>query len=86
MGTRLGTPKAITAAAHKLARVIYHLLTTRQSYEKVFSPGAKHYTGSASRTGFDVKLANWASLWSDLRHDGVPWDSIEIKCIVRYRG
>ena len=34
MRTRLGTPKAITAAAHKLARVIYHLLTTRQSYEE----------------------------------------------------
>ena len=38
MRTRLGTPKAITAAAHKLARVIYHLLTTRQSYqESVFA-------------------------------------------------
>jgi transposase len=34
MRTRLGTPKAITAAAHKLARVIYQLLTTRQSYEE----------------------------------------------------
>lgn len=34
MRMRLGTPKAITAAAHKLARVIYHLLTTRQSYEE----------------------------------------------------
>ena len=34
MRTRLGTPKAITAAAHKLARVIYHLLTTGQSYEE----------------------------------------------------
>lgn len=34
MRTRLGTPKAITAAAHKLARVIYHLLTTRQPYEE----------------------------------------------------
>jgi hypothetical protein len=34
MRTKLGTPKAITAAAHKLARVIYHLLTTRQSYEE----------------------------------------------------
>jgi transposase len=34
MRTRLGTPKAITAAAHKLARVIYHLLATRQPYEE----------------------------------------------------
>lgn len=38
MRTKLGTPKAITAAAHKLSRVVYHLLTTRQSYdESVFA-------------------------------------------------
>ena len=34
----MGTPKAITAAAHKLARVIFHLLSTRQEYdETIFS-------------------------------------------------
>lgn len=36
--TRLGTPAAITAAAHKLARVLYHIVTTRQPYdESVFA-------------------------------------------------
>jgi len=30
----LGAPKAITATAHKLARIVYHLLTTRQPYEE----------------------------------------------------
>jgi transposase len=34
MRTKLGTPKAITAAAHKLARIIYHLLTTGKSYQE----------------------------------------------------
>jgi transposase len=34
MRTKLGTPKAITAAAHKLARIIYYLLTTRKPYEE----------------------------------------------------
>jgi len=34
MRAKLGGPKAITAAAHKLARVVYHLLTTRQSYQE----------------------------------------------------
>ncbi len=34
MRTRLGAPKAITAAAHKLARIIFHLLTTGQSYDE----------------------------------------------------
>jgi len=32
--TRLGTPAAITAAAHKLARVLYHIVTTRQPYDQ----------------------------------------------------
>jgi transposase len=34
MRAKLGTPKAITAAAHKLARVVYHLLTTQQTYQE----------------------------------------------------
>jgi transposase len=38
MRARLGAPKAITAAAHKLARILFHLLTTRQAYdESVFA-------------------------------------------------
>lgn len=31
---RLGAPKAITAMAHKLARLVYHLLTTKQPYDE----------------------------------------------------
>jgi hypothetical protein len=34
MRARLGTPKAITATAHKLARIIYHLLTTGAAYDE----------------------------------------------------
>lgn len=38
MRSKLGAPKAITAAAHKLARIIFHMLTTRESYdESVFA-------------------------------------------------
>ena len=34
---RLGKPQAITATAHKLARIIFHILTTKQSYnESIF--------------------------------------------------
>jgi len=34
---RLGKPQAITATAHKLARIVYHLLSTGESYsESVF--------------------------------------------------
>lgn len=31
---RLGAPQAITATAHKLARIIYHLVTTRTTYDE----------------------------------------------------
>jgi hypothetical protein len=34
MRAKLGAPKAITAAAHKLARIIYHMVTTRQAYDE----------------------------------------------------
>ena len=34
MRARLGAPQAITATAHKLARIIYHLLTTRNPYDE----------------------------------------------------
>jgi hypothetical protein len=33
MRARLGAPQAITATAHKLARIVYHLLTTGQAYD-----------------------------------------------------
>jgi transposase len=33
MKSRMGTPKAMTAAAHKLARIIYHLITNQQEYD-----------------------------------------------------
>jgi transposase len=33
MRAQLGAPKGITAAAHKLARIIYHLISTRQQFD-----------------------------------------------------
>jgi transposase len=33
MRAKLGAPKAITATAHKLARIYYHLVTTREAYD-----------------------------------------------------
>jgi hypothetical protein len=34
MRAKLGAPKAITAAAHKLARIIFHLIATRQEFDE----------------------------------------------------
>jgi transposase len=33
MKARMGTPKAMTAAAHKLARIVYHMITKQQEYD-----------------------------------------------------
>jgi transposase len=33
MRAKLGAPKAITATAHKLARIVYHMVTTRHAYD-----------------------------------------------------
>jgi len=34
MRAKLGAPKAITAVAHKLARIIFHLVTTQQQFDE----------------------------------------------------
>ena len=39
MRTKLGTAAAITATAHKLARIIYAMLKSKQPYK---DPGADH--------------------------------------------
>ena len=33
MRARMGTPKAMTAAAHKLARIVYYMVTTQREYD-----------------------------------------------------
>ena len=33
MRARLGAPKAITATAHKLARIVYHLIKNQQPFD-----------------------------------------------------
>jgi hypothetical protein len=33
MKARMGTPKAMTATAHKLARIVYHMVTSQQPYD-----------------------------------------------------
>jgi len=44
MRARLGAPKAVTAAAHKLARIIFHLLNAQQPYqESIFALEEQHH-------------------------------------------
>jgi hypothetical protein len=43
MRAKLGAPKAITAAAHKLARIIFHLVTTGQKFDDRFAADQVRY-------------------------------------------
>lgn len=63
MKARLGTPAAITAAAHKLARIIYHLIKNRCAYEAAnFAAGEekrrqrweKNLRKQAAKLGFQL--------------------------------
>lgn len=57
MRTKLGAPKAITAAAHKLARIVFHMLTARQPYdETIFAVREQQ-----SRTRAEAKLRTQAN-------------------------
>ena len=63
MRTRLGAPKAITATAHKLARIVFHLITTKEVYdesvfaraeEKCQQRAKKRLAAQASALGFNL--------------------------------
>lgn len=70
MRAKLGTPKAITAAAHKLARIIFHLLSTRQAYdESIFSQYELQH-----RHRSELRLRNHAR---KLGFDIIPTQTVE---------
>ena len=62
---RLGEPKALTAAAHKLARIVYHLMRYGEIYkqtEKQYAPEVrerqeKQLARRAKELGFELKKA-----------------------------
>lgn len=63
---RLGTPKAITAMAHKLARTLWHLLKYREAYdpkvwmaaeEKLRTKKLKRLYQNATALGYKLVMA-----------------------------
>ena len=61
---RLGTPKAVTATAHKLARIIYHLIRHGEAYVReheekyaaeVRARQEKHFHRRAKELGYEVR-------------------------------
>jgi transposase len=58
MRAKLGTAQAITATAHKIARVLYHVLLTKEPYaETVFHKGDEH-----ARRRAEMRLRKHAAL------------------------
>ena len=57
IGVRLGTPKAITAMAHKLARILWHLLKFKQP----FNPDVFHHEEQKMRRKKLARLQNSAA-------------------------
>ena len=62
MRAKLGAPKAITAAAHKLARVVFHLLKTREaSNDGVFAQAEQqHRLRTESRLKAQARALGYA--------------------------
>jgi transposase len=67
---KLGAPKAITATAHKIARIVYHLLKHRKSFDgTVFAEhDQKHATRLKARLSFQAKALGFKL---------VPVDSVQ---------
>ena len=66
----LGAPKAITATAHKLARIIYSMLRYGQQY---VDAGAEYYESQYRHRALRAENSgrrNWATSWCQYQ---VPW-------------
>jgi hypothetical protein len=53
---KLGTPQAITATAHKLARIVYHLLRTNHYFAKSRRAGLFSFASVAQRPALGVLM------------------------------
>jgi hypothetical protein len=72
---KLGRPQAITATAHKLARIFFHLLTTKEATTRMPSIKQKTKPFAAHNIVFGEKLPNLVFKSSPRRTGDVPWES-----------
>ena len=70
MKSKFGPPQAITATAHKLARIIYHMITTRQE----FDPGILEKQDEKQQQKREAKIRRQAR---QLGYDLVPAQSAQ---------
>lgn len=58
MKWRLGDPEAVTATAHKLARIVYHLLSTKEAYSEEVFVRCDHLTSQRAEIRLRKQAAN----------------------------
>jgi hypothetical protein len=58
MRAKLGAPKAITATAHKLARILFHMLTTGQAYDETVFAQQEALNNLRMQQRFQQQLEN----------------------------
>jgi transposase len=51
----MGSPKAMTAAAHKLARIVYHMVTKQQEYDATVFQEQERRTQDRKRAKLDAQ-------------------------------
>jgi transposase len=58
MKWRLGGPEAVTATAHKLARIVYHMLSTKEPYSEEVLVACDHLASKRAETRLRRQAAN----------------------------
>jgi hypothetical protein len=67
MKWRLDAPEAVTATAHKLARIVYHLLSTREPYSESVFVRCDQQTNARAKCACASKPPTSAFSWPHTR-------------------
>jgi transposase len=71
MKWRLGGPEAVTATAHKLARIVYHMLSTNQPYSEEVLAACDHLADKRAETRLRRQAANLGYQLTPISETGV---------------
>ena len=63
MKARMGTPKAMTATAHKLARIVYYMITTQQEYDATVFQQQEQRRQHQKAARLHAQARNLGSIW-----------------------
>lgn len=76
---KLGKPQAITATAHKLARIVYHLLSTKEAYNETVFHRCDEEALRRAQFRLRRQAAQLGFQLIPVQTDDVPWESACVK-------